>query len=193
VLAAAAKASMPFVDTAAWLFRGGSNPVGGRLDAFVAEVDLSLAAVMRDVQVEGEQDLASGKAAVGRVVNLAELPVGQVGDDWGAIFERVVQELDDGVFVLVAGGGCVGCIGVLESGAEGKVGEGDVRHQFAKGHGAAVGTESILLRWHSLGDGDGRLAERAEVQGIFGGSGMRVDGAEGRGMRPFVSGSPSPR
>ncbi len=56
-----------------------SDAIGGGLDAFFAEVDFGLAAMMGDVYVKGEQDFASGEAAVGRVVHLAELLAGQVG------------------------------------------------------------------------------------------------------------------
>jgi hypothetical protein len=41
------------------------NPVRWGLNAFVAEIDLSLATMMSDVDVHGEQDFSPGKIPVG--------------------------------------------------------------------------------------------------------------------------------
>jgi hypothetical protein len=69
--------------------------------------------MMGDVHKEGEQDLASGETAVGRIVDPAELLLGHIGDDGGAIVEGAAEELDDRVFVLVAGGRRIGGSGFL--------------------------------------------------------------------------------
>ena len=67
-----------------------------------------MAAVMGYVHEHGEQHFASGKTAVGRVVDFVELLVGLIWDDRETIFKRAAQELDDGAFVLVGGEGRVG-------------------------------------------------------------------------------------
>jgi len=45
-----------------------SDSVRGRANAFVAEVDFGLAAMMRDVNVHGEENFTAGKMAVRGVV-----------------------------------------------------------------------------------------------------------------------------
>ena len=49
-----------------WLVRNtGSNHVGRGLDAVDTEVDFGLAAMVRDVDVHGEEDFAAKETAVG--------------------------------------------------------------------------------------------------------------------------------
>jgi hypothetical protein len=50
-----------------------SYSIRGRLDAFVAEVDFGLAAMMGYVDVHGKQDFAARQVSVGRVVGGREL------------------------------------------------------------------------------------------------------------------------
>src|SRR5579864_3070386 len=60
------------------------SPVAGlsihvrrRLDAFIAKIDFCLPAMMCHVYIHGEQHFAPWQAAIGRVMRLAELIVGQ--------------------------------------------------------------------------------------------------------------------
>ena len=66
-----------------------SDTIGGGPDAFVAEVDFSLAAMMRDVNVHGEQDFAARKMAVWRIVRGTELRVVEIRDYIGAVCEGI--------------------------------------------------------------------------------------------------------
>lgn len=66
-----------------------SNPVGRRPDAFVPEIDFSLATMMRHVNVHREQDFSPEEPSIGRVVRLVELLVSKVWDHGGAIGEGI--------------------------------------------------------------------------------------------------------
>ena len=59
------------------------------LDAFIAEIDFGLAAMVGHVNVYGEQDFPAEEASVGRVMRRAQLLFGEVGDDGGAIVEGI--------------------------------------------------------------------------------------------------------
>ena len=66
-----------------------SNPIPRRLDAFIAQIDFGLAAMVGYVNVHGEQDFSAEEASVGRVVRHAQLLFGEVGDYGGAIVEGI--------------------------------------------------------------------------------------------------------
>ncbi len=51
--------------------------------------------MMRHVHIHCEQDFAPKQPAVGRIVHLADLLFGQVGDYLRAILEGTAQEFDD--------------------------------------------------------------------------------------------------
>lgn len=57
-----------------------SDTIGGGPNAFVAEVDFGLAAMMRDVNVHGEEDFAARKMAVGGIVGGVELFFREIRD-----------------------------------------------------------------------------------------------------------------
>src|SRR5215467_13991061 len=75
-----------------------SDSIGRRLDAVVAEIDLGLAAMVRHMNIHSQQNFSSWKPAIGRVVDLVELLVGQIRYCAGAILEGIGEELHDGVF-----------------------------------------------------------------------------------------------
>jgi hypothetical protein len=76
-----------------------SDPVGRRPDPLVGEVDFPLPAMMRDMHIPGEQNFPPGQPAIGRVVSLAELLVGQVRDHARTVIKSTRQKLEHGVFV----------------------------------------------------------------------------------------------
>src|SRR5207253_36250 len=61
-----------------------SDAIGGGPNAFVAEVDFGLAAMMCDMDVHGEEDFAAGKTTVRGVVHGVELGGGGIRDGGGS-------------------------------------------------------------------------------------------------------------
>ena len=110
-------------------------------------------------------------------MDFSELLLGEVGNDGGAILEGAAEVVDHGDFVLVGGSWSLRSDGILESGTEGKVGCGDVGHQFAEGHRGGVGAKGVLLRGHGLGDGDREFVEGAEMLRVLGGAGEGTERA----------------
>ena len=71
----------------------GLDAVPRRVDPFVPQVNLSLAAMMRHVNVHREHHFATAQVPIRRVVLRAESLVRQAANDRRAIVERVLEKL----------------------------------------------------------------------------------------------------
>jgi hypothetical protein len=86
------------------------NSVRGWLDAFVAEIDFGLAAMMGYVNEHGQEDFASGETAIGRVVRFAELLFGEIGIMAEQYSKELLRNLTTASLSLSVGEGSLGAL-----------------------------------------------------------------------------------